>query len=1086
MSRNDAQDFAQRLYARLPAHYRTRDTERGLALLALLRVVGMQVANLRQDMDVLWDNFFIETCDDWVVPYIGDLLGTKLLAHPVGQSERLDVWNTIAWRRSRGTPRMLQALASAISGWPCDFVEFFQRLGWSQNLNHLRPGALLTPDLRDSYALSQLGKANESLLHSADFKPASDLDQARTSASSLGMGKDGWGTPGRYQIKNLGFFLRRLQTFPVDGVTPAAVAPGSNPDPNATCFTFDPLHRDVPLFSEAAGAPISRADFAHAPWHYFGKDIGVRQYGVLLATSSQPQPSFSSSSVPFTFDQQGAGLTLDATQGIRLIDRGTAFEAGGVAFVVTADWQQDDGTVVTLGSLNTYEAALNLGTEFQAGSVATRNGVLTISVALLTSGSSPWIVPPFSGQQSVRFPGAIVAVRRAQQRALRTADGLYIYLPPIHLNPGGKLTLWVADDGSTFYGSTLDVLSQARASEGQTYPQWNVPPSAEPALDFVALNRGSQGLVIVDRSRFGGTAAIFTAELFTGVPQMLGAIATVDLAGSAYPRLNVPALWQAFTFGADPNAVSSGGVLDILVQPLGVASPPNVGSPPAINSIPTTELVLMNRAGKSLLIYLPEIVNAPPQGVRFVVADDGSTYFFPADSAAQAQLVSGASFASLVLARGSAGQVLPIAGIWPLQQRRPAAINLCRCERRSMLRADEFGVDPDLGRFAFAEGDPASGKGALSVDFVEAFGDRIGAVNFDRQIDASLLAARLVSSSGDADISLSARPNAPVYTTIAAALAAAQEGDIVEIVDSATYAHTLPVAFPSGFAQNLAIRAKAGKRPCLTFYNGPGSPTPASFLVTSSMQSLELNGLLISGGPIVLHSPVQNLALIACTLDPQSNAMYALQADSTSATGSNYLICRCVSGGLRLGDSVLNITVADSILDGAGGMAIAAPVVLSSPPAGLPSAATNATVQLERVTALGTVLCNVLQASESLLDSYVFVKDQQAGCIRFSRYELGSVLPRRYRCVPSEEQGTTCSSGRARCMPPLFNSRRFGRPSYAQLASAGPPEIFVASEAGSEVGAFASRLNTIRLSNLKVKLQEFMPVGLTPVIIVAT
>src|SRR6202044_3569437 len=79
MSRNDAQDFAQRLYARIPAHYRAYDVERGLPLLALVTVVAEQAANLRQDLDSLWDDFFIETCADWAVPYIGALVGTNLL-----------------------------------------------------------------------------------------------------------------------------------------------------------------------------------------------------------------------------------------------------------------------------------------------------------------------------------------------------------------------------------------------------------------------------------------------------------------------------------------------------------------------------------------------------------------------------------------------------------------------------------------------------------------------------------------------------------------------------------------------------------------------------------------------------------------------------------------------------------------------------------------------------------------------------------------------------------------------------------------------------------------------------------------------
>jgi hypothetical protein len=140
---------------------------------------------------------------------------------------------------------------------------------------------------------------------------------------------------------------------------------------------------------------------------------------------------------------------------------------------------------------------------------------------------------------------------------------------------------------------------------------------------------------------------------------------------------------------------------------------------------------------------------------------------------------------------------------------------------------------------------------------------------------------------------------------------------------------------------------------------------------------------------------------------------------------------------------------------------------------------------LERVTVFGRVFCDVLIASECLFDDYVVVEDQQLGCIRFSRYEKGSTLPRRYRCVPTEEEASSCPDGQ-RCLPPLFSSRRYGRPSYAQLTSACPAEILTASEAGAEVGVFAGGLNGVRLGNLRTKLQEFMPVGLSAVIVAAT
>ena len=262
MSRNDGEDFAQRLYARIPGQYRVLDQEQGLPLLALMRVIGEQAANLRQDLDALWDNFFIETCEEWVVPYIGALVGTNLLPHPVGQSNRLDVWNTVIWRRSKGTPRMLGALATEISGWPADLSEFFQALGWSQNLNHLRLDHPLTPDVHRPGVLDLLGHSNDPFAHAADFKPARPLDQPRG-------GRAAWGTPGRYQIRNLGFFARRLATFPVNGAAPAAAPPGGTPAAGAGFFTFDPLFRDVPLFVRESALPLTRAGFQPKPGNVF-------------------------------------------------------------------------------------------------------------------------------------------------------------------------------------------------------------------------------------------------------------------------------------------------------------------------------------------------------------------------------------------------------------------------------------------------------------------------------------------------------------------------------------------------------------------------------------------------------------------------------------------------------------------------------------------------------------------------------------------------------------------------------------------------------------------------------------------------
>ena len=45
------------------------------------------IARVEEDLEQLYDDQFIETCADWVVPYIGDLIGYRPL-HGVGPQRR--------------------------------------------------------------------------------------------------------------------------------------------------------------------------------------------------------------------------------------------------------------------------------------------------------------------------------------------------------------------------------------------------------------------------------------------------------------------------------------------------------------------------------------------------------------------------------------------------------------------------------------------------------------------------------------------------------------------------------------------------------------------------------------------------------------------------------------------------------------------------------------------------------------------------------------------------------------------------------------------------------------------------------------
>ena len=77
----------ERLYQNLPAIYRLRDSAEGEALRALLAVIEQELEIVEADIEGLYENWFVETADEWVLPYIGDLLGVAGGREP-GQADR--------------------------------------------------------------------------------------------------------------------------------------------------------------------------------------------------------------------------------------------------------------------------------------------------------------------------------------------------------------------------------------------------------------------------------------------------------------------------------------------------------------------------------------------------------------------------------------------------------------------------------------------------------------------------------------------------------------------------------------------------------------------------------------------------------------------------------------------------------------------------------------------------------------------------------------------------------------------------------------------------------------------------------------
>lgn len=237
MTTGTADPAPRPVYDLLPVIYRQRDIEQGLQLSALLAVVEAELRRLREDVDGLYDDWFIETCAEWVVSYIGDLLGVQGLRAVPGAavSQRALVANTIRYRRGKGTPAVLEQVARDVTGWPARVVEYFQLLGMTQHLDHVRLTRSRTADLRNADGLALVGTPFDETARSADIR---HIDILR----------------GRYNLPDIGLHLWRLAAYRVEGVDARAV------DDQHGRWTFDPAGQDVPLFHPARPGP---ADMAH-------------------------------------------------------------------------------------------------------------------------------------------------------------------------------------------------------------------------------------------------------------------------------------------------------------------------------------------------------------------------------------------------------------------------------------------------------------------------------------------------------------------------------------------------------------------------------------------------------------------------------------------------------------------------------------------------------------------------------------------------------------------------------------------------------------------------------------------------------
>lgn len=117
---------------------------------------------------------------------------------------------------------------------------------------------------------------------------------------------------------------------------------------------------------------------------------------------------------------------------------------------------------------------------------------------------------------------------------------------------------------------------------------------------------------------------------------------------------------------------------------------------------------------------------------------------------------------------------------------------------------------------------------------------------------------------------------------------------------------------------------------------------------------------------------------------------------------------------------------------------------------------------------------SILLARLADVDSWnapVWAERKQSGCIRFSFLPFESIVPRRFRCQPDSVENS-------RLIAPRFTSLSYGQAAYCQLAAITDDLIRRGAEDESEMGVFHHLYAPQRESNLKIRLREYLRVGL--------
>ena len=410
--------------------------------------------------------------------------------------------------------------------------------------------------------------------------------------------------------------------------------------------------------------------------------------------------------------------------------------------------------------------------------------------------------------------------------------------------------------------------------------------------------------------------------------------------------------------------------------------------------------------------------------------------------------------------------------------------NLCAWEQglRRPLGRFEVVIDPDIGRILIGVGTvaernalvaPGDGRSRMFLGYTRGAPGPVGAQPVTRdpaptEIQGRPAALRVVSKFRGQSL-----------PTALANLHTAPGPVVVEIRDSLVHdldPSTIPGSVTEqgltslSLAHPVVIRAQSGHAPVIRLATPLGfRPVDPS---ASAVARLELLGVTLDPGGWRRRDGARAPLLPAVQLT-ESYGFEPADEDTFSPT-PDIVISRAISGALEI-DGGYALTVSDSIIDAGRGPGDESSSDFAIGAATAPAANWGPRLTFSRATLLGRTRVAEASGTGGVFVHRLEVLDHQSGCIKLSCFSGdGDRMPPHHACVVATE---------ARL---VFTDHWFGDSGYCQLAGAADLRIATRGPDDNEMGAWGFLGAARKLANLNIRLREFTPVGVRPVLVPVT